>query len=104
MCNSDTQNIEHLINFKNFEHSACIKKYYKTSTNKYYQKNDNNFIYPDILHGCSHPNRTFYGIIVEKCRNDSQRYLSDDHPCKSTEDIKSYISKSSIQYDLIKKR
>ena len=98
---SDTEGISYLIDFKNFSSSACIKKYYRKNMQKYYGTKDKTFIYPDILHGCSHPDRTFYGIIVEKCRNDSLRILSDNKFCKPIENIKSYIQTRSIALQLI---
>ena len=98
---TDTKDINYLINFKNFDKSACIKKYYIKNNQKYYEKSDNEFIYPNILHGCSHPNRTFYGIIVEQCRNDTVRFLSDNKICKSIEYIKNYLQTRSIALQLI---
>ena len=99
--NSDTKGISHLINFKHFDESACIKKYYKKNNNQYYDKNDKEFIFPNILHGCSHPDRTFYGIIVEKCRNDSLRIKSNEKFCKSNEQIKKYIQTRSMALQII---
>ena len=63
--------------------------------------NDQNFIWPKILHGCGHPNRTFYGIIIEKCRNTTLKYLSDGKYCKSNNEIIDYIKKKSIALQLI---
>ena len=98
-CNNstDVQGIKELINFEHFTESACIRKYYDKNTHKYYATNDNNFIWPTILHGCSHPNRTFYGIIVERCRNTSL----NNYRCKSTEEIIEYIRAHSITLQLI---
>ena len=53
------------------------------------------------MHGSSHPNRTFYGIIVEKCRNTTSILLSKGKYCKSKEDIIGYIKTSSINFQLI---
>ena len=102
-CNNSTDvvGINSLINFEFFTESACIRKYYNKEEKKYYNTNEKGFIWPNILHGCSHPNRTFYGIIVEKCRNTSLKFLSDGKYCKSQEEIINYIKSSSINFQLI---
>ena len=102
-CNNitDTQNIAHLIGFENFTESACIRKYYNKEHKKYYHTNDINFVWPKLIHGCSNPKRTFYGIIVEKCRNDSMKILSDENYCNPQEQIIDYIKKSSINLQFI---
>ena len=102
-CNNstDTIGINDLIKFEHFTESACIRKYYNKNENKYYQTNEKGFKWPTILHGCSHPNRTFYGIIVEKCRNTSLKLSSDGKYCKSKEDIINYIKSRSINFQLI---
>lgn len=86
--NSDVQGIEDLITLPNFEQSGCIKKFYNHTEKKYYTPKDPEFIYPTLLRGCSHPNRTFYGIMIERCRNHSLR----ERPCKKDEEIDQYIS------------
>ena len=102
-CNNstDTKNIENLIDFSHFTESACIRKYYNKNNKRYYNTDDENFIWPKIIHGCSHPDRTFYGIVLEKCRNDSLKILSDGNYCKSPEQIIDYIKKSSVALQLI---
>ena len=102
-CNnsSDIQGINDLIKFDKFTESACIRKYYNKIENKYYNTDEKGFIWPTILHGCSHPNRTFYGIIVEKCRNTTLKLLSDGKYCKPKEEIIKYIKSSSINFQLI---
>ena len=102
-CNnsSDIQGIIDLIKFDKFTESACIRKYYNKNDKKYYNTDEKGFKWPNILHGCSHPNRTFYGIIVEKCRNTSSKFLSDGKYCKSKEEILGYIKSNSINFQLI---
>ena len=102
-CNnsSDTEGISYLINFDYFTESACIRKYYNKDDKIYYNTNDEKFIFPNIIHGCSHPDRTFYGIVMEKCRNDSLKFLSDGQYCNTKEHILQYIQKSSVNLQLI---
>jgi len=102
-CNNSTdiQGIDDLVTFSHFTESACIRKYYNKDEKKYYDTDDKNFIWPVILHGCSHPNRTFYGIIVEKCRNDTLKFSRDGKYCKSPDEIIKYIRARSINFQLI---
>ena len=102
-CNnySDTQGISELINFEYFTDSACIRYYYNKDHQKYYSTEDNNFKWPIILHGCSHPNRTFYGIVIEKCMNDTLRSLITGKHCKTYEAITRYIKTSSVNLKIL---
>ena len=97
-CNndSDTKGIEYLITMDHFNESACIRKYYNKEEKKYYNTNEQGFIWPSLDKGCSHPNRTFYGIIIEQCRNDS---LKND--CKPIEKIKKYAWDHSVNFQII---
>ena len=102
-CNnsSDTEGIGYLIDFKYFENSACIRKYYDKSTGKYYETDDPHFRWPIILKGCSHPDRTYYGIIMEKCHNDEAHDISGYSECKTDDQISSVINKHSVTLFLI---
>ena len=99
--NTDTEGIGHLIDFDYFEQSACIRKYYDKSKGVYYNTGDPNFKWPVILRGCSHPDRTYYGIIVEKCVNDSSQEKTGFGECKTDEEINTLISVRSINLQLI---
>ena len=98
--NSDTQGIGYLVTFDDFENSACIRKYYDKKAGKYYETGDPKFKWPIIKKGCSNPDRTYYGIILEKCRNDEAQTLSGNE-CKSEEEINNTINKHSIILYLI---
>ena len=103
-CNNSTDIKEidnNLITFNHFTESACIRKYYNKEEKKYYNTNDKNFKWPIIMHGCSNSNRTFYGIIIEKCQNTSLKLLSDNKYCKPINDIKNYIKLRSINFHII---
>ena len=94
-CNNSTdiEGIKELITFDHFTESSCIRKYYNKEDKRYYSTGDPNFKWPIILHGCGNPNRTFYGIIVEKCRNTTLKLLTDGKYCKPQNDIINYIKK-----------
>ena len=100
-CNNSTdlKGLEELITFDNFTGSACISKYYNKEDKKYYNINDNNFIWPIISHS-SHYKRSFFGIIVEKCRNATLNHLGGKF-CKSKEEIIKYIKEKSVKLQLI---
>ena len=102
-CNNstDTEGIKELIKFQHFNESACIRKYYNKNEQKYYDTNDQKFIWPTLLYGCSNPNRTFYGIILEKCRNDTLKKLVDGKTCNPQEEIIEYIRNNSINLQMI---
>ena len=93
---TDTKGIGHLITQDYFEQSACIKRYFNAKDQLYYNQNDINFKWPIILRGCSNPKRTFYGIIMEKCKNDT--FKKD---CKSTNEINNYLKHYSVVFQLM---
>jgi hypothetical protein len=99
--NTDTEGISHLIDFDYFEQSACIRKYYDKSKGVYYNTGDPNFKWPIILRGCSNPERTYYGIIVEKCFNDEAHKKSGYGECKIDSEIESLISNNAINLQMI---
>ena len=102
-CNndSDTRGISYLINFKHFEESACIRKYYDKNKGQYFDTNSPNFRWPVILKGCSNSERTFYGIIMEKCREDDAHILSGYDHCKTDAEINNIINKNSVIMQLM---
>jgi hypothetical protein len=97
-CNNDTDTngISHLTTNENFIYSNCIKKYYSLEDRQYYDTSNKKFRWPIIKHGCSNPNRTFYGIIIERCKNDS---LKKD--CYPIEKINEYLKHYSIVFQII---
>ena len=101
-CNNDTdtKGISYLINQDKYLESACIRYYYKKSDGKYYATNEAGFRWPDILYGCSHPDRTFYGIIMERCEQDAAA-TKLGVTCKDKSYIDEYIRSSSINYLII---
>ena len=97
-CNNDTDTmgISHLTTNENFNYSNCIKKYYSLEDKQYYDTSHKKFKWPIIKYGCSNSNRTFYGIIIEKCINDSLK--NDCHPI---EKINEYLKHYSIVFQII---
>ena len=102
-CNndSDTEGIGYLIDFEYFTQSACIRKYYDKNKGVYYNTGDPNFKWPVILKGCSHPERTYYGIIMERCVEDEAHRKSGYASCKPDSVIDNLISAHSINLQLI---
>jgi len=49
----------------------------------------------------SHPDANMYGVVIEKCRNDSLRELSGARICKTPEYIEQYVYSSYVRFMLI---
>ena len=79
-CNnkSDTEGIGHLVNYKYFEQSACIRKYFDSKEQKYYDTDHPKFRWPIIGHGTYNKNNIFYNIIIESCKEDTLNLILGD--------------------------
>ena len=102
-CNnqSDTEGISYLIDFKCYEQSACIRKFYDKKKGNYFETDNSNFRWPLVSKGASNPSRTFYGVLMEKCRNDEIRTLAGSSACKSDNEIEGIIRSSTISFNII---
>jgi hypothetical protein len=102
-CNhsSDTKNIRYLITSEAYAHYAFIRKYYDNKYKKYLDTNDKDFKWPSLEHGMSNKFRTFYGIIIEKCKNDNLRILSGKESCENNEKIDNYVFSNVVSVYLI---
>ena len=81
--NSDTEGISHLINYKYYEKSACIKKYFDSSEQIYYDIGNPKFKWPVLSHGTFSMNNQFYSIIVEGCKNETiNLILGENEKCR----------------------
>ena len=99
--NSDTEGISNLINFKYFEKSACIRKYYDKKQNRYFETGEEGFRWPIIEKGCSHPKRTYYGIIIQKCTKSNLYSKGQGPECKTETQITNFIKQVSLKYQLM---
>ena len=103
-CNndSDTKGIAHLVTQKYYLQSACIRKYYDKDKGRYYDTDESGFRWPVIVKGCSNPERTYYGIIMQRC-DKADQFLKDygGPTCKSPTDIDNVISKISFNFQII---
>ena len=94
LCNneSDTKGIGHLINHSYFLNSACIRKFYNATENKYYDTSDKDFKWPEMSHGTYHPNKSFYGIFLETCHNETVGLiLGKGSHCKTPQEIQEVV-------------
>ena len=98
--NSDTVGISYLIDQKYYEQSACIRKYYDATKGVYFNTGEEGFRWPVILKGCSNPDRTYYGIIMQRC-DEADDFLKNQGPCKSTAEIDDIIGKISFNFQII---
>ena len=102
-CNndSDTRGISYLIDQKYYTESACIRKYYDANRGRYYETGEAGFRYPVIEKGCSNPDRTYYGIIMQRC-DKADDFLKQQGPeCKSETDINNIIKSVSLNFQII---
>ena len=92
-CNKNdiNNNLSEVITSNFPEKSACIRYYYDTKAQKYYNLSEKNFKWPALHHGISNKNNTNYGIIIEKCQNDSLK-----NNCKPEIEINKFIQNSFV--------
>ena len=103
LCNSDTdiKGIEYLIDYEKYNNSACIRKYYDKNKNQYFNTNEKGFRWPILKKGMSNKNRTYYGIIIQRCDHVSE-YLKSKIPfCKSSSEISEYISNIALAFEIV---
>ena len=102
-CNNktDTEGIRYLINFESFEQSACIRTFYDHNKKKYFNTGEKGFRWPIIEKGCSHPQRTYYGIIIKRCDEAPEILKSQGPECKSGEEITEALDKVGLKYEII---
>ena len=99
--NSDTEGIGYLIDFKYYEKSVCIRKYYDKIKQKYFNTGDPEFRWPVIQKGCSNQNRTYYGIILQRCDKSPEILKNQGPECKDEAEITDVINKVSLKYQII---
>jgi len=86
-CNDkDSGNLKQFLKSSFPQKSACIRQYFDIITQKYYNTNEPNFKWPFIQKETSNKKSTNYGVIVEKCRNDTLK-----NNCKSLDNINEYL-------------
>ena len=86
-CNDkDSENIKEFLINDFPQKSACIRQYFDITTQKYYNTTEPNFKWPYIQKETANKKSTNYGVVVEKCRNDT---LKND--CKSKDYINQYL-------------
>jgi hypothetical protein len=102
-CNneSDTEGIGYLITQDYYTESACIRKYYDVGKGKYFEPGEDGFRWPVILKGCSNPDRTYYGIILQRCDYADPKLKAQGPACKSSLEISEYVSKVSFNFQII---
>ena len=101
-CNndSDTKGIGYLIEKAKYLKSACIRYYYNKDDKKYYKTNEKGFVWPNIIKGCSNPDRTYYGIVLERCNQDADSGQLGVK-CASRKVIDDYIDTVSLDFEII---
>lgn len=103
-CNNstDTEGIGHLVTQDFYEQSACIRKYYDVEKHKYFKTGEDGFRWPVIVKGCSNPDRTYYGIIMQRCDHASEFLTESGEPaCKTSSEIDNVINSVSFNFQII---
>ena len=80
-----------------FNFSFCIESFYNSTSKEIVKYNEKDFIYPTISSGMSNPNRTYYGIIAQKCVNSTLNNFA----CESPEKIEKFISGINFDFRVI---
>ncbi len=103
-CNSDSdiKGIEDLIDYTIYNNAACIREYYDKDKNKYFKTGEKGFVWPVVQKGCSNPQKTFYGLIVQRCDKAPNRLMRDYlGPCETEDNITEAIKNLSLRYQII---
>ena len=99
--NSDTRGISYLINQDYYEESACIRRYYDASKKEYFNTDEEGFRWPVIIKGCSNPDRTYYGIIMQRCDKANEFLQKQGPECKSEAEINEVVGSISFNFQII---
>ena len=84
--------LDDLINYKFFNKSACIKKYYNSTEHKYYDIGHPKFSWPIVAHGTFNEKSELYGIYTQKCNNQIiKQVLGKDYQCKNDSEINKFF-------------
>ena len=103
-CNNstDTEGIGHLVTQDFYEQSACIRKYYDVEKHKYFKTGEDGFRWPVIVKGCSNPDRTYYGIIMQRCDKASEFLTENGEPtCRTSSEINNVEDSVSFNFQII---
>lgn len=99
--NTDIEGIEDIIDHENLEKSICIKRFYDRKTKTYYNIGDKEFRWPILEKGCSNPNRTYYGVILQRCDKVPNFIKAQDVKCKNDSAISEFLSSYSIKFGIV---
>ena len=102
-CNNDTdtEGIGYLINFDYYEQSACIRTFYDHQKKQYFKTGEAGFRWPVIEKGCSHPEKTYYGIIIQRCDEAPSILKSQGPECKTPDEITEELNLVGLKYQII---
>ena len=102
-CNNDTdtEGISYLIDFDYYEQSACIRTFYDHHKKQYFKTGEVGFRWPVVEKGCSNPQRTYYGIILQRCDEAPKILKSQGPACKTSEEITEEVNLVGLKYQII---
>ena len=83
-----------------FEKSACIKKYFDMDKQKYFDIGEPEFRWPVMAHGTYNAKSKYYGIILERCKEETINLIlgGENNHCTTDEQFKEIMGLSSIAH------
>ena len=68
-------------------------RYFSSKDLKYYDTGNINFKWPEMAHGTFNKNKSYYSVILERCREDTiNLVLGKGYHCKNDTDFSSWSS------------
>ena len=84
-----------------YSYSSCIKYYYNSNNKKYYSINDyTNFKFPFVKQNLSYSENIFFGIFVEKCKNNTilNEILGECYPEEKINEYLNHFNKIFLSF------
>ena len=97
----DNGGIKDMLNsYSYFEKSACIKKYFDVDKQKYFDIGEPEFRWPAMAHGTYNNKSQYYGIVLERCKEETINLIlgGENNHCTSDEQLKEIMGFSSIAH------
>ena len=95
----NNKELNDLLTYDFFEHSACITKFYNSTEKRYYEVGDEKFVWPEIAHGTYNDKNQLYSVIVQKCDNKLLKHiLGDGYQCKNDTEFNEYFNIKGQDY------
>ena len=83
-----------------YEKSACIKKYFDKGKQKYFNIGEPEFKWPAMAHGTYNNKSKFYGIVLERCKEETINLIlgGENNHCTTDKQFKEIMGLGSIAH------